>query len=78
MDKTDISAKLKQLLEEECEIVVPTADAQLDIDSFNMMLIITYVDNEMGVVLDMDQLNFDAFTSLDILTEMVAHEIKAA
>jgi len=35
------------------------------------MLIITYVDEEMGVRLDMDQLDFDDFKSLNTFTDLV-------
>ena len=73
MDRSDVSSKLKTFLETECEVTIPAADAELDIDSFNMMLIITYIDEDLSVKLDMDSLDFDAFTSLNTLTDLVVN-----
>ena len=78
MDKNTISSKLKNFIEAECEISIMSADEALDIDSFNMMLIITFVDSDLGVHLDMDKLNFDAFTSLNTLTDLVVGETAVA
>ena len=75
MDRSDIFDKLKACLETECKVAVPAADAGLDIDSFNMMLIITYADEKLGIDLDMDRLNFDALMSLDNLTDLIVKEI---
>jgi len=72
MEKTEILAKLKSLIEEQGEIVISGNDDVLDIDSYMMMLIITFVGDEMGVQLDMDQLDFDTFKSLNILADLVA------
>jgi acyl carrier protein len=77
MDRSDISGKLKTFLETECRVAVPTADAGLDIDSFNMMLIITYAGEELGAELNMDSLNFDALMSLDSLSDLIAKECSA-
>jgi acyl carrier protein len=71
MDRSDVSEKLKTFLENECKIPVPTAKAAIDIDSFNMMLIITYASEELHVKLGMDSLNFDAMMSLDNLTDLI-------
>ncbi|NQU56697.1 MAG: hypothetical protein HQ513_05640 [Rhodospirillales bacterium] len=78
MDRSEISEKLKKFLETECEVTIPAADTQLDIDSFNMMLIITFAGEELGVSLDMDTLDFDAFTSLDSLTDLIQKESSGA
>ena len=71
MDKQEVSSKLKALIEEHSEIVVSNNDDKLDIDSYTMMLIISYVDEEMGVRLDMEELDFDDFKSLNTFTDLV-------
>jgi acyl carrier protein len=71
MEREDVASKLKYLIEEQSELVISNNDDQLDIDSYMMMLIITYVDEEMGVRLDMDQLDFDDFKSLNTFTDLV-------
>ena len=71
MDRSDVSEKLKTFLETECRLPVPAANAALDIDSYNMMLIITYASEELHVNLGMDSLNFDVMMSLDNLTDLI-------
>ena len=78
MDRSDISAKLKAFLETECKVAVPAADSDLNIDSFNMVLIITYAGEELGADLNIDRLNSDAFMSLDSLTDLIVKETSAA
>ena len=77
MDKNTISSKLKHFIEDECEISVNNADEALDIDSFNMMLIITFIDSDLDVQLDMDKLDFDVFTSLNTLADLVVSDAAA-
>lgn len=77
MDRSEIAAKLKGMIEELDEITIEAADHELDIDSFTMMMIISFVKEEMKVQLDMDTLDFDAFTSLDTLTDLVLAESSA-
>ena len=71
MEREEVASKLKYLIEEQSELVISNNDDKLDIDSYMMMLIITYVDEEMGVRLDMDQLDFDDFKSLNTFTDLV-------
>lgn len=71
MDKQEIGSKLKKLIEEHSEIVISNDDDKLDIDSYTMMLIISYVDEELGVSLNMDELDFDDFKSLNTFTDLV-------
>jgi acyl carrier protein len=78
MDRSRIAEKLKAFLETECKVAVPAADARLRIDSFNMMLIITFAGEEFGVALDMNNLDFDALTSLDAFVELIANKARAA
>ena len=71
MDRSEITAKLKGMIEEMNEVTIKDADEDLDIDSFTMMMVISFVDEEMKIKLDMETLDFDAFTSLDTLTDLV-------
>ena len=79
MERTEIAEKIKTLIEERNDIVVAGPDDPLDIDSFTMMLIITFVDEEFGIRLDLDKLDFDEFKSLNKFVDVVtAHEAAAA
>tara|TARA_B100000214_G_scaffold327671_1_gene266352 strand:- start:1678 stop:1917 length:240 start_codon:yes stop_codon:yes gene_type:complete len=78
MNRETVTEKLKTFMETECKIQIESDDKELDIDSFNMMLIITYVDSDLGITLDMDRLDFDAFTSLNTLTDLVLSEASVA
>ena len=71
MTKDEIAGKLKALIEEQNDTTIESFDAELDIDSFTMMLVITFVKEEMGVEIDMDNLDFDAFTSINSFAELV-------
>ena len=71
MKRPDVIEKIKNLIEQEREIVIDNDDQKLDIDSFTMTLIISFVNDEMGVVLDMETLDFDAFTSLNTLADLI-------
>ena len=74
MKRSDVIEKLKNLIEEEREITIVDNDQKLDIDSFTMTLIISFVNDEIGVVLDMETLDFDAFTSLNTLANLIKTE----
>jgi len=71
MDKAEIVSKLKALIEEEAQLSISSNDEELDIDSFTMMLVITYVKEEFGIELDLDKLDFDVFNSLNSFADMV-------
>ena len=75
MNRSDIAAKLKTLIESQNDIVIHSYDDDLDIDSYMMMLIISYVEEEMGVRLDLEKLDFDAFKSLNTFAELVLQQI---
>lgn len=74
MERSDVIEKLKTLIEEEREIIIDNNDQKLDIDSFTMTLIISVVNDEIGVALDMETLDFDAFTSLNTLADLISAE----
>ena len=78
MTKYEIADKLKALIEEQNDTTIESFDAELDIDSFTMMLIITFVKEEMGVEIEMDDLDFDAFTSLNTFAELVYGSMSSA
>ena len=71
MEHATIVEKLKKLIEEQDSITIDGPDQELDIDSYTMMLIITFVDEDMEIQLDMDTLDFDAFKSLNTLANIV-------
>jgi len=78
MDRTKIAEKLKKLIEEDTQRSITSHDEKLDLDSYTMMLTITFVKEELGIELDMDQLDFDAFTSLNTLADLVVQKAKAS
>lgn len=71
MDRPALIEELKELIEKETKSKIAGEDAELDIDSFTMMLIITYADSKLGVKLDMDLLDFDAFKSLNTFADLI-------
>lgn len=71
MGKSEIADQLKKLIEEDTQKTIESHDQRLDLDSYTMMLTITFVKEELGIELDMDTLDFDAFTSLNTLAELV-------
>lgn len=71
MEKAEIADRLKQLIEEDTQKKIDGPDQKLDLDSYTMMLTITFVKEELGIELDMDTLDFDAFTSLNTLADLV-------
>ncbi|NQV83528.1 MAG: hypothetical protein HQ494_06875 [Rhodospirillales bacterium] len=71
MGKTEIADQLKKLIEDDTQKTIESHDQRLDIDSYTMMLAITFVKEELGIELDMDTLDFDAFTSLNTLAELI-------
>ena len=71
MDKAEIVSKLKASIEEEAQLSISSNDEEFDIDSFTMMLVITYVKEEFGIELDLDKLDFDVFNSLNSFADMV-------
>jgi acyl carrier protein len=76
LEKQQIVSNLQKVIEEHLEIKINDPDDKLDIDSFTMTLIIVFVDEEIGVQLDMETLDFDAFTSLNTLADLVITEAK--
>ena len=71
IDRESFKIKLKELIEEQEGIVINGDDEVLDIDSFCMMLIITFTDEVLGVTLDMETLEFDDFKSINVFVDMI-------
>jgi acyl carrier protein len=76
MEKSEIADQLKILIEEDTQKPIESHDQILDLDSYTMMLTITFVKDKLGIELDMDTLDFDAFTSLNTLAELVQDKAK--
>ena len=74
IQRSEIANQLKKLIEEEREISIQDFDSDLDIDSFTMMLVIMYIKDNFGIQLNMDKLDFDAFTSLNTIADLVLKE----
>ena len=71
MEKNEIIGQLKELIEKQTEKKIKSPDENIDIDSFTMMLVITFVDQKLKVKLDMDTLDFDKFKSLNDLADII-------
>lgn len=76
MNRSDIAEKLKQLIESQNNIRIGDYDENLDIDSFTMMLLITFVDDEIGVQMNLDEIDFDAFKSINTFTDLIMRQVK--
>ena len=76
MEKKEIINQLKELIEEQTEKKIKSSDENIDIDSFTMMLVITFADQKLKVKLDMDTLDFDKFKSLNDLAEIIVKNKK--
>ena len=71
MKKEQINTQLKELIEEQTEKKINNNDEDINIDSFTMMLVITFADQKLNIKLDMDTLDFDKFKSLNDLTNLI-------
>ncbi len=71
MDQQNIIHKLKEIIEKQTEKTIKDEFEDIDIDSFTMMLVITFADQELGVKLDMEKLDFDKFKSLNDLAKVI-------
>ena len=77
MNREEICAQLKTLIETQEDKTISDSDQELDLDSFTMMLCITFVREKVRVEIDMDQLDFDAFTSLNTFADIVLSQEKS-
>ena len=71
MNQEQLKNELKSMIEKQMEITIASPDEKLDIDSFTMMLIVTFINEKIGIILDMEALDFDDFNSLNSLIGMI-------
>ena len=71
MKKEQIITQFKELIEEQTEKKINNNDEDINIDSFTMMLVITFADQKLNIKLDMDTLDFDKFKSLNDLANLI-------
>ena len=71
MEKNEIVSQLKTIIEEQTEKKIKDENENIDIDSFTMMLVITFADQKLNVKLDMETLDFDQFKSLNDLANVI-------
>mgnify|MGYP000229895596 CR=1 FL=1 len=76
MEKKIIINQLKELIEEQTEKKINSFDENIDIDSFTMMLVISFADQKLKVKLNMDTLDFDKFKSLNDLANLILENKK--
>ena len=76
MEKSEIINQIKKVIEKQMEIKINNPDENIDIDSFTMMLVITFADKELKVKLDMENLDFDKLKSLNIIAETIMQNKK--
>ena len=71
MEKSEVLKELKNLIEGQTEKEIKDENQDIDIDSFTMMLVITFADQKLNIKLDMDTLDFDKFKSLNDLVNLI-------
>ena len=71
MEKSEVLKELKNLIEGQTEEKIKDENQDIDIDSFTMMLVITFADQKLNIKLDMDKLDFDQFKSLNDLADVI-------
>lgn len=70
MDNEKLTSDLRELIEGELKMKVASDSQELDLDSFTMMLVILFIEERSGVQVNLDDLDFDAFTSLASLSNL--------
>jgi len=71
MEKNEVVSQLKTLIEDQTEKKIKDENENLDIDSFTMMLVITFAHQKLNIKLDMETLDFDQFKSLNDLATVI-------
>ena len=71
MEKSEVLKELKNLIEGQTEKEIKDENQDIDIDSFTMMLVITFAHQKLNIKLDMDKLDFDQFKSLNDLADVI-------
>ena len=71
MEKSEVLKELKNLIEGQTEKKIKDENQDIDIDSFTMMLVITFTHQKLNIKLDMDKLDFDQFKTLNDLADVI-------
>jgi len=75
MDKEMIKSAIKQFLERELKREIPSTSTNLInagfLDSFTIIKLITFVESNFNLTVDIDSANEDSFSSIDTLTEQI-------
>ena len=77
MEKSEIINQIKKVIEKQMEKEIKSADENIDIDSFTMMLVITFADQELNTKLDMETLDFDKLKSLNDIADIIMKNKKS-
>jgi acyl carrier protein len=70
VDNGKLTSDLRSLIEGELKIQVTSESQELDLDSYTMMMVILFIEEQSGIPVNLDDLDFDAFTSLSSLTSL--------
>lgn len=76
MEKNKIIEEVKKVIEKQMEIEIKDPGENFDIDSFTVMLVITFADQKLNVKLNMETLNFDKFKSLNDIADTIINNKK--
>ena len=71
MEKSEIVNQIKTVIEKQMEKSIKSSDEDIDIDSFTMMLVITFADQKLNTKLDMETLDFDKLKSLNDIADII-------
>ena len=71
MDRQQAMAEIVRLIEEQNRITVSGRDEKLEIDSFTIILILTFADQKLGIDVDTTSLDFDDFSTLARIEQTV-------
>lgn len=75
MNKEEIIGRLKALAEDQMEVKIKSPDETIEIDSFTMMLLVMFAEEEVGVQLDMEVLDFDRPQTLNSFSELILSQV---
>jgi len=75
MDKETIKSTIKQFLESELKRNIPSTSTNLInagfLDSFTIIKLITFIESNFNLTIDIDSANEDSFSSIDTLAEQI-------
>ena len=57
------------------EVKIKSPDETIEIDSFTMMLLVMFAEEEVGVQLDMEVLDFDRPQTLNSFSELILSQV---